>query len=110
MEDDSRGLRLAKIYYSSCMNERALDDLGLKPIKTMMTDIFGGWRLLPRGSEGGRPMEEEDEDFSSSLDLTDLMYKVMRFGYATEICQVVVGKDPHNSSRFTIAVSESSSD
>ena len=87
-----------------------LDDLGFIPIKTMMTDVFGGWGLLPRGSEGGRPIEEEDEDFYSNLDLTDLMYKFMHFGYSTEICQVVVGKDPQNSSKFTIMVGESSSD
>ena len=92
------------------MNERALNNLGMKPIKTMLTDIFGGWRLLPRGSEGGRPIEEEEEDFSSSLDLTDLMYKAMRFGYATEICHVVVGMDPQNSSRLAIMVGENSSD
>ena len=86
-----------------------MDDLELKPIKTMIRDIFGGWRLLPRGSEGGRPIEEKDEDFSSSLDVTDLMYKVMRFGYATEICNVIVGKDPQNSSKSAIMVDESSS-
>uniref|UniRef100_A0A5K3EQ83 Peptidase_M13_N domain-containing protein n=1 Tax=Mesocestoides corti TaxID=53468 RepID=A0A5K3EQ83_MESCO len=101
--DDSRGLQLAKTYFASCINEQAVNRLGLQPIKSILTRLFGGWRLLPEGTEGARS-DSEDIFQPGKYDLTDLIGIFLRHGHGVDIFQLLIEKDPRNSSRYAITL------
>lgn len=101
--DDSRGLELAKIYYSSCLNEHAVDSLGLTPLKRKMAELYGGWRLLPRGAEGGRN-DDTDPFVVGKFDLTEQIISTLKCGQSNDIFSFIIEKDPRSSSRYAITV------
>nr|CDS22613.1 endothelin converting enzyme 1 [Echinococcus granulosus] len=102
--NDSRGLQLAKTYFASCINEQAVNNLGLKPIKLILTQLFGGWRLLPENTEGGRSDGGEDVFGVGKYDLTALVQTFLRFGHGVDIFQLLIEKDPRNSQRYAITL------
>ncbi|KAM7541475.1 hypothetical protein Aperf_G00000046959 [Anoplocephala perfoliata] len=105
LPDDSRGLQLAKTYYSSCINEFTVDNLGLKPIKAKLTELFGGWRLLPNGTDGARTEDDRERSFAlENFDLTELVRTALSYGQGVDIFVLLIEKDPRNSSRYAITV------
>lgn len=99
---------MAKTYFASCINEQAVNNLGLTPIKSILTQLFGGWRLLPTAAEGGRSDGGEGDPFSTGkYDLTELIQTFLRFGHGVDIFQLLIEKDPRNSQRYAITVSRS---
>lgn len=106
LPDDSRGLQLAKTYYGSCINEFTVDSLGLKPIKAKLTELFGGWRLLPKGTDGARTDGGQGDSFAvDNFNLTELIETALSYGHGVDIFQLLIEKDPRNSSRYAITVS-----
>nr|VZI16911.1 unnamed protein product [Spirometra erinaceieuropaei] len=101
--NDSRGLELAQIYYASCTNEHEIDRLGLKPLQDVLIRMFEGWRLLPPGTPGSRS-DLEDPFTPAKFDLTDLIGRFLQFGHGIDIFQLLVERDPKNSSRFSITL------
>lgn len=100
---DSRGLELAQVYYASCTNEHEIDKLALKPLQDVLIRMFEGWRLLPPGTPGSRS-DLEDPFTPQKFDLTDLIGRFLQFGHGIDIFQLLVERDPKNSSRFSITL------
>ncbi|VDO09344.1 unnamed protein product [Rodentolepis nana] len=101
--DDSRGLQLAKTYYSSCLNEHAVDALGLTPLKEKMTELYGGWRLLPKGILGGRN-DSTDPFVVGKFDLTEQLISTLKCGQSNDIFSFIIEKDPRSSSHYAITI------
>lgn len=100
---DSRGEELAKIYYASCINEHTIDEKGLSPFKAKIGELFGGWRLLPRETEGGR--NDSGDPFEvGKFDLTEQILKFLTYGFSTEFFTFSIEKDPRNSSTYSLTV------
>ena len=81
-----------------------MNDLGLTPIRTILTQLLGGWRLLPR-SEGGSRTDGPDTFAVGKYDLTELVSTFLQFGHGVDIFQLLIEKDPRNSRRYAITVS-----
>nr|CDS26897.1 hypothetical protein HmN_000151700 [Hymenolepis microstoma] len=101
--DDSRGLQLAKTYYSSCLNEHAVDALGLTPVKEKMAELYGGWRLLPEGTLGGRN-DTTDPFVVGKYDLTEQLISTLKCGQSNDIFSFIIEKDPRSSSHYAITL------
>ena len=45
LEDDPESYKMAKTFYKSCMDEKKLNDIGVKPLKDLFEKL-GGWPIL----------------------------------------------------------------
>ncbi|VDK80464.1 unnamed protein product [Dibothriocephalus latus] len=96
-------MELAQVYYASCTNEHEIDQLGLKPLQDVLIRMFKGWRLLPPDTPGSRS-DPEDPFTPEKFDLTELIGRFLQFGHGIDIFQLLVERDPKNSSRFSITL------
>lgn len=92
--NETESTRLAKTYYKSCMNESAMEHLGLAPLKKLI-GRYGGWPVLE-----GADWNESDHDWIA------LNAHLTRDLDGASIVQFSVGADYKNSTRQMLHVCE----
>ena len=84
---DFESEKMAKVFYKSCMDQDRLDELGLEPIKDIVSQV-GGW-----------PVVEGDAWKGEKFDVWKQSAKVYHMGYSSNyIATVDVATDAKNNS------------
>ncbi|CAL8098918.1 unnamed protein product [Calicophoron daubneyi] len=101
----SRGLRLAQVYYKSCMNDTWINQRGFDPLYKSIQSLFDGWLLLPPGSKGART---DGGAFLTreNFNLTAMYLPSFKYFGGFPLFRIGVGQDQRNSSKFVIDISE----
>ncbi|KAK4879925.1 hypothetical protein RN001_008071 [Aquatica leii] len=93
--NDTKPNRLIKKFYNLCMNTTAIEEDGLKTVKTVLRDL-GGWPLL----EGANWNE-------ATFDWKRTVYKCRKLGFShSYFLYVGIETDYKNSTKRTISVGE----
>ncbi|XP_058793348.1 neprilysin-2-like isoform X4 [Phymastichus coffea] len=71
--NNTRSLRLAKILYETCMNQKLIEEQGLNPLHKILKEL-GGWPVLM-----GDKWNDTDFDWKASI------YKNRRYGYSIDL-------------------------
>lgn len=92
--NEPRPFQLAKYFYLSCLNEKIIEERGLRPLVDIF-ELFGGWPVVKRG-------KWIDDKFS----WIEALKNLRRLGFNTAaIFDVFVDTDSKNSSKRILYVS-----
>lgn len=92
--NEPKPFRLAKTYYSACLNETIIEERGIKPLASLLEEL-GGW-----------PVVKRDLWSDDNFDLLEMIKKFRRKGlYANGIFKLNIRADLKNSSRTVLNVS-----
>lgn len=93
--NDTKPVQLAKNFYSSCLNESIIEELGVKPLIDMLNEV-GGWPVV----NGDDWMENEHFNWVNTIK------RFRRIGFNTRaIFSLNLETDSKNSSRRILVVS-----
>ncbi|KAG5451814.1 Endothelin-converting enzyme 1 [Clonorchis sinensis] len=101
----SPGLVMAQAFYNACMNESLIQERKFAPLFTWISHLFGGWSLLPSGSQGARTDNGEflTKDHFNLTEMYLFHFKI--YGY-NPLFQIEIGQDLKNSSHFVIEIAQ----
>lgn len=92
--NESKSFRLAKTFYSSCLNETYIEEHGLQLIADILKEL-GGW-----------PVVEGDSWLENEFDWIETTKKFRRMGFGTDgIFSLRIETDLKNSTRRVLIVS-----
>lgn len=91
--NDLLSTRVVKTFFKSCVNDKKLQQLGLKPL-TSLVKKYGGW-----------PVAEGKNWNETAYNWIDTNARLTFIGIAGSILEISFMLDLKNSSRYTILVS-----
>ncbi|KAF5405715.1 Endothelin-converting enzyme [Paragonimus heterotremus] len=103
--DASHGLKLAQVYYNSCMNESWVNRRGFDPLYDHLRLLFDGWVLLPTNSKAAR-LDNGTSLKIGTFNLTQSLLSWFHTFGMNHLFKVGVSQDIKNSSNIVIELGE----